>query len=226
MKKENLIRIGDKVDVFLGRGRAYRTMLEDIDSSGNLLISTPLYRGIPVIMHKGQEVELYYFREDGRYCINTTVVDFILNDQIKLILLRADSEPKKQQRRESYRLAAFLETIIRDYASGDFPLKPDKDDMLEQEYVFSENISETGVALRTKQVRQKGDKVYLRIYLKWPEEDSLPIDVMGEIRQVELLNHTKQIYRIGIMFLKLPEETRRHIARYVLARQQQLLKLQ
>ena len=220
IRDDNMIQIGSKVDLFLGRGPFYRTQLEDMTEDGRLVISTPLHRGVPIILRKNQEIELYFYRDNGRYCIDVSVYDFSISNNVRLIILDILSEPRKQQRRESYRLPILRDVLILRDAYGPFTAYYEKD--IDKSLLIkasTENLSETGMAMRTRTEFSNGDKFWARIFIQWPSENSLPITVRCRIVQVQY-DHIKAIYRYGVHFIACTEDDRANIAKFVLAEQQ------
>ena len=221
---QKMLKIGDKVDLFLGEGPTYRTMLEDITEEGLLVVSAPIYRGIPIVLHKKQTMELYFYRQTGRYCIDAEAVGHDLSGQVKLIMLMVLSAPRKQQRRESFRCDTTLQAIVRHSTVGPFLENVFMDDEEEQELVSTENISETGVSLLTKAQYKVGEKLYVRIALNPQNEDGVPMDIFCVVRRVSVVDSVRGTYSIGMQFLDASEEMRGTIAKYVLIEQQRQIK--
>lgn len=222
-KNKNLLKIGDRVDLYLGTGPTYLSKLEDITQSGNLLVSIPTYKGEPVDIEKGQGIQLYFYRTNGRYRINVKMNGYIKDGLIRLMELKPLSDLQRQQRRDSFRLPIELkvlltfidnETITENY--------PGSDNSTEQ--VSSSNLSATGIAITTKRQYSLGDRVFLQIYLNWPEGNSEPIELMGEVRQVAPTEPFEKTFIVGIKFLYLSNDIYSHISRFVMAQEQKRLK--
>ena len=221
--KKQLIEIGDRVDLYLGTGAIYRTILEDIADNGNLLVSVPIYKGMPVSFTKDQGLQMYFYRTNGRYRVNVKMVGYQQHGQLRLLELQALSAPQKQQRRDSYRINEKLKVVLR-YVDNNLVFdklnRPEND----QEVVASLNISASGIAIKTKKVYNVGDKVFMRIYLKWPHAEAEPLEIIGEIRQVDKIYPLRKTYSIGIMFLYTSKDVYSHLSKYVMAQEQKRLK--
>ncbi|NLO47740.1 MAG: flagellar brake protein [Clostridiales bacterium] len=221
--KKQLIKIGDRVDLYLGTGPVYRTMLEDITNNKNLLVSVPIYKGMPVSFAKNQELQMYFYRTNGRYRANVKMVGYQHHDQLTFLELQVLSEPQKQQRRDSFRINEELK-VVMSYIDNDLVfdrLNSSEDD---REVAYSINISVTGIAVKTKKAYSVGDKVFMRIYLMWPDAEAEPLEIIGEIRQVDMINPLQKVYNIGIMFLYTSKEVSGNLSKYVMAREQKRLK--
>ncbi|MCL1828983.1 MAG: flagellar brake protein [Oscillospiraceae bacterium] len=218
--KNNDIKAGEKVDLYLGKGPYYRSMVEDTTEDDTYLVSVPTFRGIPIILKQDQEINLYFYRENGRYIINTRVIDFEISENVRMVRLVAMSEAERQQRRQSFRVSTLLRTILRPYDLGPFPRRPNPAEEHEMEDAPTFNLSATGVAIRTTRDHAVGDKLFLKIFLAWPKSESVPLEISGEIKQIAKTDSVKDIFQLGIMFVDASEEMSAEITKFVLAEEQ------
>lgn len=218
------LNIGERVDIVVENGRVYRTAVEDTEGDELLVMPTPFYRGIPVIFRQGDEVSLNYFRDTGRYAVTALVAGFKTEGNLRMILFRPRGEVRRQQLRASYRLGVDLRGVLRDNMAGPFPFKPTPDDDEVEIQVQILDISETGLAFKSATRLEVGERIYVRIHLDWPSADAQPIEGTVQVRRCALMDDKRDIYRVGTEFVGLDNDTRKHIARFVLTRQQQILK--
>lgn len=224
---ENFVQIGEKVDLYLGKGPYYRTIIDDIDENNMVLASIPTFRGISIILRKGQKLKLFFYRNNGRFSIDVLVDGFLLESTLRQVRMKVLSKPVRQQRRQSFRVSTMLRTVLRPFELGPFPSRPDPNEIAQMEDAPAYNISATGVAVRTVNENYRvGDKMYLQIFLSWPKPDSAPMTVLGEVRQVARLEYGKDVFHLGIMFLDATADMSDHIARFVLVEEQRRLKQQ
>jgi len=241
------LEIGERVGVSLDGTHVYPTLLEDISEDAHLVISVPLYRGIPLIMRVEQEFLFYFFRENGRYSFDARVEEIIMRGPLRLISLIPVSEPRKQQRRNSFRLHIGLPALTRP-AGSDNQLNPRllEDDVTPWEEVLTNNISETGVSLNTAAPYNIGDYLQLKIQFEQiPDSSKAPVrrsafpppahvtqdpdtiknlDLVAIVRQADSIEYMGTIYRLGAEFLPYPEKQRRFVAKFVMNKQRQLLR--
>lgn len=219
MKTEGL-RLGEKVDLYLGRGPYYRTVVDDIPNKNTLILPIPTFRGISIILKMNQTVQLYFYRENGRYLIECVVIGLDLKSHVRMVALRMLTQPTRQQRRNSFRVETMVKAIIRPASLGPFPRSPipEEEELMEEVPTF--NISATGIAVRTKREYHVGDQIYMRIFLAWPTEAAEPINVLCEIRQVLPVTGDRDMRQLGIMFLNANEDLSSHIAKFVLVEEQ------
>ena len=221
---KQLINIRDRIDLYLGSGPTYRSMLEDITSNGNLLVSIPTHKGIPLELSKGQGLQLYFYRQNGRFRANVKVVDFRVSNVVRLIELKVLSEPQKQQRRDSFRLQASIKVVTRPFETGILSEKSLNERDQKEDENGSMNISASGIAIRTKKMYFVGDTVHMRIHLKWPDENAEPLEVIGEVRQTYMVDPLQKIYCVGIVFRYTSDDIYGHLSKYVMVQEQKRLK--
>ena len=218
--KSEYVKISEKIDLHLGKGPYYRTVVDDILDEETLLVSIPTFRGIPIILHMDQELQLFFYRDNGRFAQNVQVIGFDLGEAVRLVKLRILSEPARQQRRQSFRVSTILQATLRPYTLGPFPLKPDPSEAEEMEEVSTFNVSATGVAIKTHGDYYVGERIFLRIFLAWPTSNAKPLDIMSEVRQIVRLEPGRDVFYLGAMFLDASEEMSTHIAKFVLIEEQ------
>ena len=215
---------GEKIDLYLGRGPYYRTMVDELPDDRTIIAPLPMYRGIPIILSQNQEIKMYFYRSNGRYIQNVKVIGFALEGNVRLVRLLELGPAEKQQRRDTFRVTTMLRAILRPYEFGEFPYKvtAKEEELMEEVPTF--NISATGIAVRTSQDFIVGDRVYIRVFLTWPQQAPEQIDVMGEVRQVMSIEQEMRVRQLGMMFLDISEETSGRIEKFVIIEQQRKAK--
>lgn len=222
---ENLaLELGEKVDLYLGRGPYYRTAINDISDDGTVLVSIPTFKGVPIILRQDQDLKLFFYRDNGRYAVGVRVRAFEMDDPVRLARLEVTTQPVRQQRRTSFRVASMLQVILRPYALGPFPRVPNPGEADQMEQAPTINISSTGVAVRASGDYSVGERVYLRILLAWPQPDYPPLDIFGEIRQVVRLEPDADIFHVGIMYLNVSDEISAHLSKFVMFEEKRIIK--
>ena len=215
---------GEKIDLYLGKGPYYRTMVDELPDDRTIIAPLPMYRGIPIILSQNQEIKMYFYRSNGRYIQNVKVIGFALEGNVRLVRLLELGPAEKQQRRDTFRVTTMLRAILRPYEFGEFPYKvtAKEEELMEEVPTF--NISATGIAVRTSQDFIVGDRIYIRVFLTWPQQAPEQIDVMGEVRQVMSVEQEMRVRQLGMMFLDISEETSGRIEKFVIIEQQRKAK--
>ena len=221
-----VLRIGERIGVSLDGEHLYPTLLEDITEDDHLIISVPLYRGIPIIMKVEQQIIIYFFRDNGRFCIDVQVEEIIMRGSLRLILLLPLSEPRKQQRRNSFRLRIGLTALIRPFGGGTFPPDPffSEDVLTPWEEVLTNNLSETGVSINSAIQHKIGDCLHMKITLDHARDHVEQIELLGIVRQLQTIEYLGTQYRLGLEFLPYSYSLRKIIATFVLKKQQQMMR--
>ena len=224
MPENGLLRIGETIDLYTGRGMPYRTKIEDFTEDGLVVASTPFYRGIPVVLLRDQELELYFYRENGRYAVDVVLRYFFMSGNIRMLVFEVVSEERKEQLRDSYRLRKFIDIRVRDYDEGPLPnisVSTSEKGMP----ATTEDISETGAGIRLRKRYAKGDRLYVTMYLDWPTPNSPPIDFLCEIMHVEQVTGQDNVsyYRLGLRFVDNSEDSRAMLAKYIIREQQRAI---
>ncbi|NLT57755.1 MAG: flagellar brake protein [Clostridiales bacterium] len=224
MNDSKLPVIGDKLELCMEKAPPYRTQLEDIDREGNYLVPPPQYRRVQMEYEVGQALEAFYFRHNGRYGFRAQVVGTKEQGELCFLVLRRTSEPYRQQRRESFRLPISLKIVVRPAVAGPFPLHPDGEDMRLERMFKTENLSETGLGFKTsRRSYEVGELLYINLYFG-SKATSAPIEFYAQVCRRELVDREAQTYFIGVKFLRVGEDVRQMIARFVLREQQELIR--
>lgn len=217
---------GEKVDLFLGRGPYYRTVVDELPDDKTILVPLPTYRGIPIILSRDQEIKMYFYRPNGRYVQNVKVIGFVLEGSIRMVRLLELTEPDRQQRRDMFRVTTMLRAYLRPIEIGETPTDFTDEEIKSMEEAPTFNISATGIAIRTKGEYEVGDRLFIRVFLAWPQQEPEPINIVGEVRQVNSVEQDHRIKQLGIMFMDISEEMSEHIGKFVLIEEQRRAKQQ
>jgi len=220
------LKTGEKIGISLDGEHFYPTMLEDITEDKHLIVSVPLYRGIPIILKVGQQVQLFFFRENGRFCIDVQVEEIIMHGPLRLISLLPLSEPSRQQRRNAFRLRIGLSALIRSFNGNTIPTDPFalNEELTPWEEVLTNNLSEAGVSLNSVVSRKIGDCLHIKITLDHAPDHLEQIELLGIIRHFQPIDYSGKQFRLGVKFLPYSENLRRIVARFVLNKQQQIIR--
>ena len=214
-------KIGDRVDIFIGRGDLLKTQIEDMLPGGELVISPPQHRGIPISLHANQDLEVYFYNTNGRYVLDARVGKITREGDLTLFTLVPRGELRRQQRRGSFRLDTIRDVRFRPLAEG--PINPDSAaEVKNAELARTENISENGLSLLTSTRHEQGERLHMLLYLEFPAENSAPLEVVGELVQVNY-DMNKERYTLGVRFVN-NDEVFDKIRRFVVSEQQKTIR--
>ncbi|MDR0904972.1 MAG: flagellar brake protein [Oscillospiraceae bacterium] len=219
MVKSALI-VGDKVDLHFQSSSFYRSFVENTDADGAILyVSAPMRDGQPVPMAQGREMDVYFYRENGKFSVLTQVIEMRKNKKTGqlTVLLEVMSDTRKEQRREFYRLSAALDIEARYLPHELIKTMPVAFDRLQnpsdydsavleffnaaqsEQNILSRDISIAGLSLRTSKRYNPGDLIAMKIHIRWPRGANKPILAVGDVRRVQFHPDSKKFFT-GVAF--------------------------
>ncbi|MDR2421705.1 MAG: flagellar brake protein [Oscillospiraceae bacterium] len=215
---KSALLVGDKVDVHFENSPFYRTYVEDSEEDGAVLrVSAPMEKERIVPIPTDQQVNLYFYRENGKFSILARVIEFRKYQSGTSVMLEVLSEPRKEQRREFYRLPVTLNAearylpdelvrampnaLSRLYDVGDY------DDAVLALFAAAQyepnvsvrDISISGLSVRGQRRYKPGDLLAMKVYLRWPRGTNMPLLAAAEVRRVQLHTETRR-YFAGLEF--------------------------
>ncbi|MDR2356603.1 MAG: PilZ domain-containing protein [Oscillospiraceae bacterium] len=243
MAKRHDIVPGDRVDLQYKNSPEYRALVEEAGKKGNIVVTSPTYRGVPVVFHRDQILRLSFYRDNGKYSMDVKVRGFSMSNEIRLVELECVSDVTKVQRRGYYRLPVVLRTEVRRLPVAlptelhrlpevlpmldDVMSYEEAVDALEEYAVDEENsttrdISISGISVKSKTNFVIGDKLVIKVHLGWPDATEPPIAAVVEVRRVEY-DPTGGIYNVGLEFAGAFAK-RDVITRYIYEQQQKRIR--
>lgn len=215
-----MLQIGEKIEVRYYEGaidsekRSCYSMIQDMISQDELVITIPMVKGNQIILPLGQEVEIVFFRDEGQYIFKAKIEKRFKKENVDLLKLNRISSIKRIQRRNYYRLNITLPISIK--------LLTDKDKQSQnfKEWLktYTMDISGGGVRILLDRNIEKGS--LLECKLKINDEDLL---LKGEVVRSQLIQQypiTK--YEIGISFVDITEYQRDQIIGFIFEEQRKL----
>lgn len=222
MIADDVILVGDKIELVIEKGRPYKTMIEDMTGNGLYLVGIPSYGGVPMLLHAGDSVLMAFFRESGRYVTRMKVAGLEKRGEIRYAWLTQESKPRHLQRRDAYRLPENLKVIICEYTEKmeeKLPILQSVSGTDVLETVSSRDISVSGISLVVKREYKIGEKSLLKLYFRGQQDGSQLFIVCAEVVRL-IPEHKKGLYCVGMRFFGQTGNMNENLARYVLNRQQ------
>jgi len=233
--EEEIIVVGDKVDIVTQSGQVYRTMIEDHVSNGPYLASVPNKKGVYMFVHQDDDVYLVFYRETGRYIAQMKVVALESQGEIRYMWLMQKTKAQKNQRRQAYRLLVDIDTKIFGYPDDltkGLMQAINKDEEAALESVISRDISVTGIALLTRKKYELNDRYLLSLQMDRDEAGTRTtsstvkppaLHLTASVRRCAPWR-TGNIFNTGMEFFGMTEAMSDGIAKYVLLEQQKQIK--
>jgi c-di-GMP-binding flagellar brake protein YcgR len=244
---EDILLIGDRVDVVSEDGQVYRSMIEDRIDDGPFLVSVPHRRGRYMYVAKDDVLYVVFYREGGRYIAQMKVLALEKRGAIRYMWLLQETKAQRNQRREAYRLAVSMGVVVYNYDDKftrlceDMPQEQEGEEdaftvenLTVMETVLSRDISIKGVAISSKKTYAEGDKYIVGMDLESTAEiiggivriKKTPALILQSIvRRCVPMNENK-INHVGLAFLDDSKKVSEQIARFVLIEQQKQIKNQ
>jgi len=232
---DEIIVVGDKVDMVTSKGAVYRTMIEDQLENGAFLAGIPNRKGAHMDVYSGDDLYMVFYRDSGRYIAQMKVISLDNRGGIRYMWLAQKTVAQKNQRREAFRLAVSFEVQIFEYVEDvEQGLEIITEEVNEPaiEVVSSRDISVTGVALITKKKYELDERFLLNMHLgrsavniRDPRAESRnpALQLTATVKRC-IPWRTTNTFNTGMNFLGLTESMSDGIARYVLAEQQKQIK--
>jgi len=233
---EEIIVVGDKVDLVTKTGAVHRTMIEDRIDNGPFLAGVPSTKGVHMHVDQDDDLYLVFYRQSGRYIAHMKVVALEKRGEIRYMWLIQKTRAQKNQRREAYRLPVNFEVHIFNYEEEErdgLIYAAEDADTEALEVVDCRDISVTGIALLTKRKYELDDSYLLSLHIdrtpasiriKSNNEHTVPaIHLTATVRRC-IPWRTSNTFNTGMQFFGMTESMSDGIAKYVLSEQQKQIK--
>ena len=231
---EEVIVVGDKVDIVTQTGLVYRTMIEDMESNGLFLAGVPQRKGQYMNASRDDDLYLVFYRDSGRFIAHMKVVALENRGQLRYMWIMQKTRAQKNQRREAFRLQVSFDVQIFEFneniEQGIHLVKSDEGNKA-LESVNSRDISVTGIALLTKRKYELEDKYMLSLHLNRAPATMgrKPLDEAPALHLTAMVKRcipwrTSNTYNTGMQFFGMTEAMSDGIAKYVLSEQQKQIK--
>jgi len=219
---DEIIVVGDKVDLVAHKGRVYRTMVEDRLVNGPFLVGIPSKGGSLMPIYMDDDLFMVYYQETGRYIAKMKAIAFEKRGDVRYVWLQQISQPQRDQRREAYRVPVRIDVQVCKYskdAEKSLQIVEDFVDAIIIESVDSKDISVTGIGLMTRRRYEGKEKYLLRIFFGEVRGKEPPFPACAEVVRILPWRETK-MFNVGMQFCDQPKSLSERLARHVLVEQQ------
>jgi len=228
MDTDDIIVLGDKVELLLEDNNIYRTRIEDLTDTGLLLVALPSIGGVPAPLYIDDKISLSFYRETGRYIATVEVVAFENQGDARFVWLLQVAAPHRQQRRGDFRLPARLDVTVCEYIDGlerDLPLYEEIEHELAtlKEKASTKDISVTGVALKSNREYEYGEKYLLKVFLDGKQPGIKPFLVCAEVMRSSQTEESR-INFIGMRYYGAANNRSEVLSRYLFAEQLKIMR--
>lgn len=208
------VKPGVKVDIFVDDSPPCDARVESISEGGRIVVLLTTQHASVVI---GSMVKIFYYPANDRFSMDVEVEDINYNKSLQRIKLKPASKPSNEQRRKSYRLDVDRSVEIMRYGNIPLPTKAGGE-LSEMDRTSLENVSETGALIRTEQSYEKGEKLFLRLHLGFPEATSMPINLSAEVMRI-IQGPNSNANKIGVKFIGTTPHEQDILTKFILSEQ-------
>jgi len=226
MEEEDIIILGDKVELVLEDNKIYKTKIEDLTDTGLYLVAVPSLGGVPAPLYLDDRISVGFYRESGRFTATMEVVAFEKQGEAPYVWLMQITTPSKQQRRGEFRLPTRLEVNICEYKDGmetSLPVFGEANEQEIMENVNTRDISVSGVAFKSKKEYNAGEKYLLKVYIEDQQARSQPFLVCAEVMRALKLPDSR-VQHIGMRYCGMTNNRSEVLSRYVFSEQQKIIR--
>jgi len=233
---DEIIVVGDRVDIVVQMGLVYRAMIEDRLDNGPFLIAVPSRKGVPMTVYQNDDIYLVFYRDTGRYIAQMKVIALEKRGEMRYMWVLQKTRAQKNQRRDAFRLAVSFNVQIYDYSEDmerGLSENPDEEvRAIHLETVNSRDISVTGIALLTKKEYTLEERYILEMYMEAPlpglrvretEDTTPPLQLTATVKRC-IPWRTGKMFNTGMHFIGMTRDMSEGIAKYVLTEQQRQIK--
>ncbi|MDR3310590.1 MAG: flagellar brake protein [Oscillospiraceae bacterium] len=221
------IVVGDKIDLSLTkRGPLYRTKVEETTPDGRIVMALPSYKGIPLVVRRGQRLHVVFYRENGKFTAEAEVRGVTADNAVRLLVIALISDTDKEQNRDNFRVQISLKTTLYRFPDGEIPEDADErnDAILYAEEIEArtKDLSASGALVRTQTEFPIGEKLLISIQLGTVRGHTLllPATVARAARDESgMLN----VYFFGFQFSK-DDDSQSLISKFVADEQKKQIK--
>lgn len=205
MDINKLLKIGDRARITVNGG-SYGTLVEKAADDGGFYIALPQNGLATVSLKKGRIYPMSVTAKNGILIFRVRVDGTDLSDNIPLARVTAVDEPKRVQRRKSYRTNVMLDVTVRKTGGGETEETPTYE-------TKALNISEDGMLLLSGGLLEAGDTIECDISLDRFGMSRKLEGIKARVTRVEAAEDGKQ--KAAVHFADCPGKSRDLLLKFV-----------
>ena len=224
MDENLMLSDGDKVELYKTEQERYKTLITEVVSEKMYLVPVPTVKMQPMHINEGEIIYLTYFRDRGRYVMETVARSLVKREELRYVVLEQLKEPSPKQLREFFRLPVDVMVKVSKLVNkpgGESTSGADADDDLETaeiETISANDLSLTGLSITSELEYKSGERFMLTIYFNDKKTNLPPLTMFSESMRVVVDDFG--MYRVGMKFVGLTNSMSDQLAKYLLAVQQ------
>ena len=223
MDKDLMPVDGDKVELYRVEQERYKTVVTEVVTEKMYLVPVPTVKLQPMQISEGDILYLTYFRDRGRYVMETVARSLVKRDELRYVVLEQIKEPEAKQLREFFRVPVDVKVKVSKLVKESGPKTPgaEPDEELgsvELEIAPAKDLSATGLSIMSNLEYDFGERFVLTLHFNDKRTQLPPLTVFAEAMRVEVDDSGTR--RVGMKFVGLTNSMSDQLTKYLLAVQQ------
>lgn len=215
MNLEKILRTGNEVRV-ISHNDSFITTIDEVTGEDTFTILGPYRPGKPPAARPGETLSVSCVTDRGLYVFDAVVIDIEDATSIVVIHLRVDSEVRRVQRRQAFRVRENITVNARMISSDMSP---------ESRWVKTNtvDISELGMLLRFDEYCQPGQMLEITMRINLFGINEIIQRIRGTVVRCIQTKNKEFRYLLGVRFEELPEKARDALIKLVVLSQRNKL---
>lgn len=248
--KENVINIGDKVEMYRISAqvenndvrRQYLSRVLDYMEDDQIKLAMPMEGGRMIPLTVGDMYEVCFYTSNGLFQARMEIVDRYKENNIFMLVGEFRSDLEKCQRRQYYRLEKIIDIDYRNYTREEEILErrlqlndfANEEARLSCRKILNEvqnkwmlatitDISGGGARFHSFQSHKKNTLLYLRIPIEENGNDKV-FELKGEVITSDIVPKRTDFYETRVKFVDIDRDEREEIVRFIFEQERKLLR--
>lgn len=217
MGTDGIIKLGDKVRIKVSK-HWYSTTVEDVEDSANFFVSPLFVAQSRLHLEKGKTYTVGTVKNTGLYEWDALVLEtdcLGLNQNVPMTKLRLVSEPRRNQRRNAFRVGVMVDIVVR-------PADGSTDGEERPGYPAKTlNISEDGLLFLAAGNFSLGDVVSVDIAINRYGMNETLKGVKAEVVRSSPPGANGKTVQIGVAFKELTRQQRKTLVKFAMMSQRE-----
>ena len=223
MDKNLMLSDGDKVELYKVEQERYKTLITEVVTEKMYLVPVPTLKLQPMQINEGEIIYLTYFRDRGRYVMETVARSLVKRDDLRYVVLEQLKDPEPKQLREFFRvhvdITVKVSKLVSQPGQNTDSSDPDQElETIEIETVSAKDLSVTGLSIISDLEYKSGEKFMLTLNFNDKKTNLPPLTVFSESMRVQVDDFGTHM--VGMKFVGLTSSMSDQLTKYLLAVQQ------
>ena len=245
----NLIQTGDRIKIIFleekenrKREVSYNSRIIEFIDSNKIKVSMPIKNGKYAVLDSLEDYYIAFVTSKGMFECQARIIKCFKENMKFFVVFEIVSELEKIQRREYYRLKCVFDINFRRSLDGNIYAKDsDEDKKITVDYVeegqqkqlvyekkkvpwhaaIVTNISGGGMRFNSRESLRKGEKVLLKMHLKFDDSEE-DYEIEAKVIHSSAVQNRQDTYEACVQFTNISSRDREAIIRFVFAEERRI----